>query len=140
MIHLVTNPTVVTREDQVIEGAFYVIRGTVKNPDANRNPYLDDSTPLPPQLVQVTSGVLRDHEMGQPYVQVRMWIDLGEMGKHYYPETYLPLWDVNVPENGNNDHHLERVPDRLAEAFGVLDDQNRKADYGEMVGFRKERY
>ena len=116
------------RADQIDVGALYRIVGTVQN----KGGVTDATLIIPPQMVRVEGkAVFRDvFDVG--YIPVTLWSDMGSMGKCCF-KTILPLDTVNVPPHGLHDRHLERIPDDIARAFGLLKEENRKDDYTEMV-------
>ena len=45
----------------------------------------------------------------------------------------LPLHEVNIPEHGQHDRHLERIPDELLGAAAAMEAENMDQDYTERV-------
>ena len=134
MTAILPRPVAITRPSQLEVGAFYQIVGSTFHPDAERS-RLDDRTMIPYQMVQVTGPPWQDHFLGDLQVPCRLWIDADTLGKHYFPDHVLPLSDVNVPEHGLHDKHLERIPDEFVKAAGVLREANRQQSYAEIVGW-----
>ena len=112
----------VTDEGQLEVGAVYRIVGTC-----------DGSLDVPTQLVRIESLPRKRSVVGISYVEVLFFANLGSLGKVSH-RNLMFLDTVNIPEHGMHDRHLERLPDHLAEAAGLLATEQRKQDYGEMVG------
>ena len=117
-----------TRPTHLEVGILYLLRGTVFNRPVEK---LDRELPIPPQLVRIEGKPVLDM-VGVGHVPVTLYVDMGRMGKAHF-KTLLGLDQVNIPPHGMHNRHLERIPDDLAWAFGVLEEDNRKQDYREMV-------
>ena len=110
----------VTRPEQLEPGACYRVRGTV------------DGCEIPPQVVRVESAVEFVSALGVGHCVVTFFTDLGAMGKHTH-RAMLPLHEVNIPEHGQHDRHLERIPDELLGAAAAMEAENMDQDYTERV-------
>ena len=133
-----------TKPSHIQVGAFYQIVGTIANtqPEAILRARKADATiKLPPQMVQVQSPIRYD-PLGQGCFDAILWCDCGEWFKStpMMWRTVVHLHQVNVPEHGLHDHHLERIGDEYTAGLKKLVEQNAKDDYGEMVGYRVNRY
>ncbi len=117
-----SNRRAVTDEGQLEVGAVYRVVGTC-----------DGNLDVPTQLVRIESRPRQRSIVGVPYVEVLFFANLGSLGKVSH-RNLMFLDTVNIPEHGMHDRHLERLPDHLAEAAGLLATEQRKQDYGEMVG------
>ncbi len=110
----------VTRPEQLEPGACYRVRGTV------------DGCEIPPQVVRVESAVEFVSVLGVGHCVVTFFTDLGAMGRHTH-RAMLPLHEVNIPEHGQHDRHLERIPDELLGAAAAMEAENMDQDYTERV-------
>jgi hypothetical protein len=115
----------ITRPEQIEVGGVYVLRGTVVGPGWRRNS-------IPAQLVVARTPVIYRSVVDVGYMRCILYVDMGGMGRMVY-ETALGMDQVNIPEHGAHDHHLERVPQGLQRAFGILRGDNREQDYEEMI-------
>ncbi len=108
----------VTRLSQIKVGCVYLLRGT------------EGGFEIPPQAVRVEGGVEYRSLADVGHLPVTLWSDMGLYGKVCF-RTLLGLDEVNIPEHGDHDRHLHRVPDGVARMFGLLREDNWKQDYGE---------
>jgi len=127
------NRVSITRYDQVKAGEVYVIRGTSVMPEEDgAGGFVLRRKDMPPQLVVCHTPVIFRSVTDVGYCNVTLYVDMGSMGKVSF-DTVLGMDQVNIPEMGVHDHHLERVPRGLAKAFGVLEEDNKSLDYKEMI-------
>lgn len=135
----------VTKADQIIPGEYYLLLGTISNAGMPvsylKARKMDSAIRLPPTIVCPLSAVAYDSELDIGHFRVWFMVVPGEWkdGQKRKGYTYVSDWDlaaVNVPEHGKHDHHLVRVPAGLMAGMDALKQENRKADYGEMVGYR----
>jgi len=111
----------VTRPEHLIPGAVYRIRGSEGGMD------------IPPQAVRVESMVKFRSILDPGHVEVTWFSDLGDQGKHKQ-RGLLFLTEINIPEHGLHDRHLERIPyEELARAAEEMIAENRKQEYTEMA-------
>lgn len=119
--------TLVTRTSQIEKDALYLIRG-----------HGTFGIPIPPQLFRVDSDVIRDKELGLPYVWGTEWINLsranGVSKIKRIPRQVLNLDQVYVWETGyadighfydmvgqpDHDRHLERFHGTLKQGLRLL--------------------
>ena len=112
------NRVSITRYDQVKAGEVYVIRGTSVMPEEDgAGGFVLRRKDMPPQLVVCHTPVIFRSVTDVGYCNVTLYVDMGSMGKVSF-DTVLGMDQVNIPEMGVHDHHLERVPRGLAKAFG----------------------
>uniref|UniRef100_A0A6M3LAY2 Uncharacterized protein n=1 Tax=viral metagenome TaxID=1070528 RepID=A0A6M3LAY2_9ZZZZ len=137
------DPVIVTKESQLRQGTFYMLRGTVSNTDRpesdRRRRLMDDTIRLPPTIIMPASPIYRSDTLGVGHFRAWMCVALGEWKAHEYV-TVIGLEQINVPPHGAHDHHLARIGTDIYEAMGALLGENRRDDYGEMVGYRRGRY
>ncbi len=136
MAYVLPNPRVITRESQIEVGKFYTIRGKIVHPDAEIHG-IDTMTILPYQLIQPTTEIFRTGTLDIGTFKCRRWTHYGEWGAEFEKDVYIDLFDINIPEHGQHDIHLERASENFAEAFQQMCQDNMKQDYGEIVGYRK---
>lgn len=99
---MVAIPTVSVRQaGQLVEGAWYVIKGT------------NAGKPLPPQVFQLVKIHPPRTFLGD--VSVEGWVFWHMLGIRKREWTSLSLKDVNIPEHGEHDIHLERVGDAFVQ-------------------------
>lgn len=115
----------ITSAGQIEVGGVYVIRGTEVGPGGRRNA-------VPPQLVVSLTPVIYRSFVDVGYIRCELYADMGSIGRVSWV-TMLGMDQVNIPEHGDHDRHLERVPQGVARAFGMLRGDNRKQDYEEMI-------
>lgn len=134
----------VTKPSHIIPGKYYLLMGTVSNlymPESYRKSRKMDSTVrLPPTIVCPLSGVLYHSEFDIGHFRVWFMVVPGKwkQGQKKVGYEYVSDWDlseINVPEHGRHDHHLVRIRNGLVAGMQMLKDQNRRDDYGEMVGY-----
>lgn len=90
-------------------GVFYLLCGT------------SAGVPIPPQVVQVITKPTSVSLLEAPTFEVWMWLNAGPDLPRIGPErTQMSLYDVNIPEHGQHDRHLRRVPDDLVKAMERL--------------------
>jgi|TARA_R100001530_G_C4178574_1_gene118779 hypothetical protein len=96
----------VTRESQLEVGAWYKIVGTTSS-----------GFELPPQAFLLEEKYLPLTTVGDRWVKGYMvW---GSAGKMFHVEDHkIQLHEVNVPEHGLHDIHLERVDDEIVRSLG----------------------
>ena len=134
----------VSRPDQIIPGEYYLLVGTTSNanmpPAYLKSRKMDTRIRMPPTLVRPLSRV---YYTGLGVGQFRVWFYIipGEWKQKQMREgyAYTSIWsldEINVPEHGAHDHHLVRVPNGYVACLTEIRNQNRKADYGEVVGYR----
>ena len=134
--YIVSESVVVRTMEEIKVGAVYYIRGRVDHPDHGEK-QIDSETIIPPQVISVTGAPFRDSPMEAFLIPCKRWMDLGEkFYKRYYyqPDAHVSGTSVNVPEHGTHNIYLERVPDHMAKAFGLMEQSNKKEDYGEIMG------
>ena len=84
----------VTRESQLEVGAWYMIKGSTSS-----------GLPLPPQVIN-----LPPFGSGDRWIQG--WMLWGCAGQVFEsPNHRIQLHQINIPEHGDHDIHLERVDD-----------------------------
>ena len=92
----------VTRESQLEIGAWYLIKGSTSS-----------GFPLPPQVFHLEQKHIPITAVADRWVQG--WMLWGCAGQIFEsPNHRLQLHQVNVPEHGEHDIHLERVDDQQA--------------------------
>lgn len=88
----------VTRVSQLEVGAYYVIKGTGRG-----------KFPLPPQVLLLEEKDIHPTLTGVGHVRGtlwwRMWGKKVGVSRHHL----LTLYELNIPEHGQHDIHLERV-------------------------------
>ena len=127
----------VVRADQIVAGGVYRVVGTTLVPDEDRYGNIIENSfsrkPMPPQIVIAQGPVqhFSSHDIG--HVPVFLYADAGFQGTHGF-HTILGLDQVNIPEHGNHDIHLERVPDTTVQEWVVLlKRMNRESNYTEEI-------
>lgn len=113
----------ITRVSQISVGSFYRIVGTDSS-----------GLPIPPQVVRIETPVHYRSVVAPGSCKVSLWADCGAQGRLFQPGGILHMDQVNIPEHGLHDRHLEKVPDELSRAVGAMAEQNAEQDYAEMVG------
>ena len=127
------NRVSIGRADQIRAGQVYVIRGTEMMPESDGNGgWQMRRKALPPQFVLARTDVVFRSATDIGHIRCVLVSDLGGMGTVFF-ETMLGMDEVNIPEHGMHDHHLERVPAGMARAYGLMREDNRKQDYEEMI-------
>ena len=90
----------VSRTSQLEVGAYYLVSGTHRG------------FPLPPQVLCLRKKDINPTLSGVGCIQGilfwRMWNSTGVIHDHLYT-----LYDVNIPEHGDHDVHLERLDESL---------------------------
>ena len=106
----------------------YMIRGTTLSVDKDKygNALKTFSRhPIPPQLVVILSPP------SQTSCWVYFWCDDGVEPFGY--KVLMPLSDVNIPEHGQHDRYLEKIPDAtVLSGMHRMEQQNREQNYMEM--------
>ena len=111
----------VTKAEHLVPGAVYRVRGTAGGRD------------IPPQAVRVESSPEFRSIVDPGHVWVTFFTDLGDQGRHIH-RGILFLGDVNIPEHGDHDRHLERISDKeLQVAAKQMAAENMHQEYTEMV-------
>ena len=96
-------PTVsVVRPSQLEVGAYYLIKG-------NDHRFL----PIPPQVFRLEQKVIYSL-LGEGYVVGTLWWQMLNQAK-MEPNHQLTLYQINVPDRGLSDIHLERIPDHVVQ-------------------------
>jgi hypothetical protein len=92
----------VNRPSQLEVGAYYLIKGT------------DPITglPFPPQVIQVDQFFYNLIDGSEGYLIGTLWWRMWNVEK-MVPNHLIPLRQINLPDQGESDIHLERVPDRI---------------------------
>lgn len=98
---MVSIPTVsVVRPSQLELGAYYLIKGT------------DHALlPIPPQVFRLEGKVIHSL-LGEGYVTGTLWWRMWNTAR-MEQNHQLTLYQINVPDRGLSDIHLERIPDHL---------------------------
>lgn len=92
-------PTVsVVRPSQLEVGAYYLIKGNDHR-----------SMPIPPQVFRLEKTVIHSL-LGEGYVVGTLWWRMFNQAR-VEPNHQLTLYQINVPDRGLSDIHLERIPD-----------------------------
>ena len=125
----------VVRADQIVAGGVYRIVGTTLVPDEDKFGNIIDNSfskkPIPPQVAIITDEVVYHSEQDVGHVKIYLYADSGFQGSQGF-HTILGLDQVNVPEHGRHDIHLERVPDaKVQEWVALLKRMNKKSNYTE---------
>ena len=125
----------VVRADQIEAGGVYRIVGTTLVPDEDKFGNIIEGSfskkPIPPQVAIVTDEVTYYSQQDIGHVKIYLYADAGFQGSQGF-HTILGLDQVNVPEHGRHDIHLERVPEtKVQEWVALLKRMNRKQDYTE---------
>jgi len=111
----------VTRPEHLVPGGVYRLFGS------------EEGKNIPPQAIRVESSVKYRGILDTGHVEVTWFTDLGVQGKHKH-RGLLFLSEVNIPEHGHHDRHLERVSsEELARAAQEMMGENRKQEYTEMA-------
>jgi hypothetical protein len=111
----------VTKAEHLVPGAVYRVVGT------------SEGKPIPPQAVRVETKPVFRSIVDPGHVEVTFFTNLGTQGTHTY-RGVMWLTEVNIPEHGKHDRHLERVSDEeLGIAAKQMRAENRKQEYTEMV-------
>jgi len=107
-------PTVsVTRPSQLEVGAYYLIKGTDNY----------SKLPLPPQVIRVEEIFHNPMALDGGYLTGTLWWRMWHTERVVHHHI-LPLKQINLPEQGKSDIHLERIPNHIVrdivgnEAFG----------------------
>lgn len=141
--------TSVMRVSQIVVGAYYMIVGTDLVPDKDKaGNFKKDAEghlvftrkPVPPQGVRILTAP--HHGQFSVSCKVEFFCDQGflEGGVLNYV-THLDLSDVNIPEHGSHDRHLERIPDAtVAVAKKKMKAMNQKQNYLEQQADRQTHY
>jgi len=97
---------IVQRESQLEEGAWYLIRGSTSA-----------GFELPPQVFLLEEKHLPPSGVGESWI--RGFMVWGCAGQTFHLEDHkIPLLQVNVPEHGEHDVHLERVDAQTVHELG----------------------
>lgn len=105
-------PTVsVSRPSQLEVGAYYFLKGTDPR----------SGLPLPPQVVRVEQVFYNPIEWAGGYIIGTLWWRMWNQEKVEY-NHFIPLHQINVPDQGNSDIHLERIPDRVVRQIVGIED------------------
>ena len=98
---MVSIPTVsVVRPSQLELGAYYLIKG-------NDHLFL----PIPPQVFRLERKMIYS-ELGEGWISGTLWWRMWNQGR-MEKDHQLTLYQINVPDRGLSDIHLERIPDHL---------------------------
>lgn len=125
--------TVVSYASDLEVGGVYQVKGTTLRPDKDRfgnfvrvrGEVTFTRKPIPPQLVVI----IRPPTL--TYVAVHYYCDDGV--RSIERDGILSLSDVNIPETGDDDRHLERIPDAtIMSGMKKLSQMNREQNYMEM--------
>ncbi len=98
---MVTIPTVsVSRPSQLQLGAYYLIKGNDKAGFA-----------IPPQVFRLEKKVIYSL-LGEGWVSGTLWWRMWNQARMEIDHKFS-LYQINVPDRGLSDIHLERIPDHL---------------------------
>lgn len=121
---------VVRTSVDLVVGSAYMVKGTSLTIDKDKygnvtQPESFTRKPIPPQMIVVLSPPVNN------LCAVHFFCDDGVAPFDY--KTILPLEDVNVPEHGQHDRYLEKIPDTtVAAAMRKMEEKNREQNYMEM--------
>lgn len=91
--------TLCQREGQLEVGQYYLIRGTA-----------NDDLPVAPQIFYLQEKMPPSYALGIPQVRGILWLSVGGQSRQLNDHTiWLP--DVNIPDHGVHDLHMEHIAD-----------------------------
>ena len=111
-----------SRVSQLEVGAYYIVKGT------------RHGLPITPQVLYLQEKEIHPTFLGEGHMKGilfwRMWDKVGKIENHL-----ITLKEVNIPEHGEHDIHLERVHDHVAR--GVVSDPQYREVQSQLLNRRK---
>ena len=116
----------IRRAEHIQTGQWYLLKGTGS-----------DKLPMPPQVLFIKETRLYTQGLEIPYLICDFFVYIAGIGAKIYPNYVMPLPDINIPEHGFHDNHIELIDARQMEH--MMDPDTKMRMRGEEEEYKQHR-